>query len=69
MEIDLSKLQAASSIRYTVDAIKVFFRQFCNGDLMDPDFRKRMINVFIKSVYLYAAKFVMLYHMRNGKQV
>ena len=69
MEIDLAKLQAASGIHYTVDDIKVFLRQFCKGDLMDHDFRKRIIDVFINSVYLYDDKLVIFYNIRNGKQI
>jgi hypothetical protein len=69
LEIDLSKLQIANGIRYTVKDITAWLRQFCKGDLMDPEFRRRVIDVFINSVYLYDDKIAIFYNIRNGKQV
>ena len=69
LEVDLSKLKIANGIRYTVDDIKLWLRQFCKGDLMDLDFRQKVIDVFINSVYLYDDKVVIFYNMRNGKQI
>lgn len=69
MEIDLAKLQIANGIRYTVDDITTWLRQFCKGDLFDPEFRRRIIDVFINSVYLYDDKIAIFFNIRNGKQI
>nr|AGS52538.1 hypothetical protein [uncultured bacterium contig00005] len=69
MEIDLSKLRVANGIRYTAEDVGEWLRQFCSGDLMDPEFRRRVIDVFINSVYLYDDKIVIFYNMRDSRQV
>jgi DNA invertase Pin-like site-specific DNA recombinase len=69
LEIDLSKLQLAAGIRYTTEDIKLWLRQFCKGDLMDEKFRRRIIDVFINSVYLYDDKVAIFYNIRDGKQI
>lgn len=68
-EIDLSKLRIANSVRLTVEEIKLWLRQFCKGDLFDMDFRRRIIDVFVNSIYLYDDKTVIFYNIKGGKQV
>ena len=67
--IDLSKLRIANGIRYTREDIVAWIKQFCRGDLMDEDFRRRIIDVFVNSVYLYDDKVVIFYNLKGGKQV
>ena len=69
MEIDLAKLRVAASIRYTREEIMAWLRQFCKGDLFDEPFRRRIIDVFINSIYLYDDKIVIYYNIREGKQI
>ena len=69
LEIDLSKLRIANGIRYTKQDIITWLKQFCKGDLMDEEFRRRIIDVFINSVYIYDDKMVVYYNIKNGKQV
>ena len=68
-EADLSKLRLASNIRLTVDQVKAWLCTFSKGDLFDDDFRQKIIDVFINSVYLYDDKVVIFYNIRGGKQV
>ena len=53
LEIDLSKLRIANKIRYTEAEIVAWLKLFCKGDLFDMEFRRRIIDTFINSVYLY----------------
>ena len=69
LEIDLSKLRIANGIRYTEKDIISWLKQFCNGDIMDESFRRRIIDVFINSVYIYDDRIVIFYNIRGGKQV
>jgi DNA invertase Pin-like site-specific DNA recombinase len=69
LEIDLAKLRIANGIHYKKDEIKAWIKQFCNGDAMDMEFRRRIIDVFINSVYLYDDKVIIFYNIRGGKQV
>lgn len=66
-EIDLSKLRIANGIRYTEPEVIAWLRQFCKGDLMDIEFRRRIIDVFINSVYLYDDRVVAWYNIKGGK--
>lgn len=68
-EIDLAKLRIANGIRYTAEDICVWMRQFCRGDLMDEEFRRRIIDVFVNSVYLYDDKVIIFYNIKGSKQV
>ncbi len=69
LEIDLTKLKIANEIRYTEKDIILWLKQFCNGDLFDMDFRKRIIDVFVNSIFLYDDKVIIYYNIRGGKQV
>lgn len=69
LEIDVSKLRIANKIRYTEDDIIAWLKLFCRGDLFDMEFRKRIIDVFINSIYLYDDRIIIYYNVRGGKQV
>lgn len=69
MEADLSRLRVAQGIQLTETEVRAWLKKFCAGDPMDEEFRKRIIDVFINSVYLYDDRLVVFYNMRGGKQV
>lgn len=69
LEIDLSKLRIANSIKYTKEDIVAWLKQFCKGDLMDENFRRRIIDIFVNCVYVYDNKIVIYYNIKNSKQV
>lgn len=69
LEVDLSKLRVANQITFTEKDIESWLKTFCNGDLMDLDFRQKMIDTFINSIYLFDDKVIIYYNVRDGKQV
>lgn len=69
MEIDLAKLRVLSDVRYKQEDVEAWIRSMCQGDLMDINFRRRLIDVFINSVYLFDDRIVIVYNIKNGKQV
>ena len=69
IEIDLSKLRIANGIKYTKEQIMAWMTSFCRGELLDEDFQKRIIDVFINSVFVYDDKIVIYYNVHEGKQV
>lgn len=69
LTVELSKLRIANGIRYTVAEVEVWLKQFCNGDACDPDFRRRIIDVFVNSVYIYDDRVVIYYNLKHSKQV
>ena len=69
LEIDLAKLRVANKVRLTEDEIVSWLRSFCHGDLFDMDFRRRLIDVFINSVFVFDDKVIVYYNVKGGKQV
>ena len=69
IEIDVAKLKIAQGIRFTEAEVKAWLKQFCNGDALDEEFRRRIIDVFINSVYLYDRRVIIFYNIKGGKQV
>ena len=67
-EADLARLRLAADIRLTKPQVLAWLRTFSGGDLTDPDYRQRLIDTFINSVYLYDDKIVLFYNIRGGKQ-
>ena len=49
--------------------IAAWLKLFCKGDLFDMEFRRRIIDTFINSVYLYDDRVIVFYNIRGGKQV
>ena len=69
LEIDVAKLKIARGIRFTEEEVKAWLKRFCDGDLLDEEFRRRIIDVFINSVYLYDKRIIIFYNIKGGKQV
>ena len=69
LEIDLSKLRIAQRIALTEKEVLAWMRQFCAGDVTDPAYRQRIIDVFIQSAYFYDDRIVIFYNVTGGKQV
>ena len=69
IEMDIARLKVASAIRYTKEDIMTWLRAFTNGDLFDMDFRRRIIDTFINSIYVYDDKVVLYYNVKDSKQI
>ena len=69
IEIDLARLRVASRIQLSENEVRTWLRQFTNGDPMNEDFRRRVIDTFINCVYLYDDRVIVFYNIKGGKQV
>ena len=69
LDADIAKLRIAQRIVLTEAEVKSWLRQFCAGDPLDEQFRRRIIDVFINAVYLYDDRVIIFYNIRGGKQV
>lgn len=69
LEVDLAKLRVANRIRLTEGEIVSWLRSFCHGDLFDLDFRRKIIDVLVNSVYVFDDKIIVYYNVKGGKQV
>ena len=49
--------------------IVAWLRSFCKGDLFDMNFRRRIIDVLVNSVFVFDDKIIIYYNVRGGKQV
>ena len=68
IDIDISKLRIASGIQYTKEQVVEWLKSFCAGNMDDAAFQRRMIDVFVNSIYIYDDKIVIFYNMRSSKQ-
>jgi len=69
LETDLARLRVACAIKLTETEVRAWLRSFTKGDPLDEDFRRRIIDVFINSIYLYDDRVLMFYNIKGGKQV
>ncbi|MBQ6274431.1 MAG: recombinase family protein [Oscillospiraceae bacterium] len=69
MEGELARLRIAQGIQLTETEVRAWLKKICTGDPLDPEFRKRIIDVFINSIYLYDDRVIIFYNIRGGKQV
>ena len=67
-ETDLSKLRIQQRIRITKKEVTAWLQTFAKGDLFDEDFRIRIIDTFINSIYVWNDKIVIFYNIKGGQQ-
>lgn len=51
---------------YTKELILKRFYQFINGDGRDPKFRKRLVDTFVNSIYVFSDKIVFTFNFKKG---
>lgn len=69
LELELKKLKVARKVQLTEAQIVSWLKSFCHGNLFDMEFRERLIDTFINSVYLFDDKVVIYYNVDGSKQV
>ncbi len=70
IEADLAGLRAVRRIEITEEEVLAWMQQFADGDLRDEEYLRRIIDVFINSVYLYDDRVIIFYNIHgNQKQV
>ena len=69
LEQELAKLKIANHAAITEDKIIDWLKRFCKGDLMSMEFRERIIDTLVSSVYLFDDKVVIYYYFDNRKQI
>lgn len=69
IDLNISTLKIAAGHRYTKEQIAAWLKAFCNGDYLNPEFQRRIIDVLVNSVYVYDDKIVIYYNVKGGKQI
>lgn len=67
-ETDLTKLRIQQKIKITKKEVTAWLQTFARGDLFDMQFRNKLIETFINSIYIWDDKIVIFYNIKDGKQ-
>lgn len=69
MQENLTRMVVANGIALSEKEVEAWISQFQNGDADDEDFRRRVIDVFVNSVYLYDDRTIIFYNIRGGEKL
>lgn len=69
LNIELAKANLNVKNKLTVTEVIEWLKVFTTGDLNDENFRERLIDIFINSVYVFDDKFKIYYNIKDSKQV
>ena len=68
-ESDVAKLRVAMGLRLTNKEVLSWLNTFCDGDPSDQEFRQKLVDTFINSVYVYEDRIIVFFNIRGGEQV
>ena len=69
LEHELTIMRIATRHRWTEGQIVEWLKKFVQGEQMEADFQRRIIDLFINSVFVYDDKIIIYYNIKGGKQV
>ena len=69
LEKELAEISRNVDKQLSIPEIEVYLSSFKKGDLLDEEYRLRLINTFINCVYLYDDKVVIYYNANKMKEV
>ena len=69
LELELAEMRIAAGIKLTKEQIIAWLKSFCRGELLDDEFQRRIIDVFVNSVFIYDDKIVIYYNVKGSEQV
>jgi len=69
IEAELLKLKVACRIQLTEKEVKSWLQSFSKKDVKDEDFRQRIVDTFINSIYIYENRIVVFYNIPGGENV
>lgn len=64
LELDLSKLELTRKIGISRDEIRNWLNFFCQNPDKDTDFKRKIIDIFIDSIYVYDDQLLVFYNLR-----
>ncbi|MBR4331768.1 MAG: recombinase family protein, partial [Clostridia bacterium] len=68
-ETDIAKLRVAMGLRLTEKDVISWLATFRDKDPSQPEFRARLIDIFVNSAFIYDDRIVVFYNIRGGRQV
>lgn len=66
LEEDIVKCRIAAGIRYTEGDVKAWIKKFCDGDIRDEAYRRKIIDRLVNSVYLHDDFGAIFYNFPGG---
>lgn len=69
LEAEIAKLRVYQELRVTIPEVESFLKSFCSEDLLDEEFRRRLIKTLVNCVYLFDDKVAIYYNVHGTKQI
>lgn len=69
VSLELAKRKTANKLKLKASDVSIWLKQFCNGDPMDFDFRRKIIDTLVNAVYLFDDRVIIFYNIKEGKQI
>lgn len=69
LQEDLAKLKIASRAVVRKQDVVAWLRRFSDGDARDPEFQKRVIDIFVNAIYIYDDRIVMFFNVQDSAQI
>ena len=69
LEADLATLRIASRVEIRKDDIVAWLDQFRVGSSSDPEYCKKIIELFVNAVYVYDDRIKMFFNVRDSAQI
>ena len=69
LQEDLAKLKIASRAVVRKQDVVAWLRRFSDGDSRDPEFQKRVIDIFVNAIYIYDDRIVMFFNVQDSAQI
>ena len=66
LETELSRLRIACRIDITEAEVRAWLKTFAAGNPADPDFRQRIIDIFVNSIYVYDDRIIVFYNIKSS---
>lgn len=66
---EVSRLEIDRALQLTERDVRSYLESFRGGDLLDPEYRRRLINTLVNCVYVYDNRMVVYYNVKNMKEV
>ena len=67
-EEDLAKLRITAAIRVTEDQVLAWLKTFKDGDVSDPEFMARIVDVFVHSIYVFDDRLIIFYNIHKAQE-
>lgn len=69
LEADRAQIKVSQAVALSEGEVAAYLNSFRGGDLLDEEFRRRIIRTFVNCVYLFDDKVVVYYNITGTKQV